>query len=676
MKNLLFILLTCVNAFGAGNSQIIRATAPLSLSSGVMSIPVATSSVNGYLSSANWSTFNGKLSGTLLTTKGDLMCYGTVASRLPVGTDGQILTADSTQSLGVKWAAAATGITSLNGLTAGTQTFATPGTSGTAPAWSSVTSTHTLNIPLASASSVTAGLLSNSDYSTFNGKQTSGSYITALTSDVTAAGPGSAAATVATVGGSSAANVHAAELLANAATNLNTVSTIVKRDSSGNFTAGTITASVTGHASLDLPLTGGTMTGAIVEATNGTASAPSLGAGTGGLYFDSSNNVYMTASGAELERWTSGQIIIGGTSSSFPQLSAGLLGVDSQLTSPLAGTTGSVGARVTLTGDTANANQAYGLYGAVRRVISTTAPTESASNYAGIYSDLAISVPSGQTFTHTGAGTGDAVAGVSSMIAVFPRKQGSGTLAISNASALRIGYTGTTANTGTNKYALLIDPVSGATNNYSIFAGTGTYHFDGLTASLPVQTDASKNLTSAAINLSGSQITGTLAATSMPALTGDVTTSAGAVATTVAKIQGTTVSGVTGTGNVVLSASPTMSGTTTMAAAVAPASYHLDAAEYDAGNSSTTQTITWSNGSVQKSTLTGNVTYTFASPVTGGAYLLKVATGAGSFTATWPAAVKWSGGTAPTITVTASKVDLINFYYDGTTYYGSYTQNY
>lgn len=64
-----------------------------------------------------------------------------------------------------------------------------------------------------------------------------GSGITALTGDVTASGTGSVAATVALVAGSSAANVHAAELLANAATSANTASTIVKRDASGAFIA-------------------------------------------------------------------------------------------------------------------------------------------------------------------------------------------------------------------------------------------------------------------------------------------------------------------------------------------------------------------------------------------------------------------------------------------------------
>jgi hypothetical protein len=58
-----------------------------------------------------------------------------------------------------------------------------------------------------------------------------------------------AATAVSLVGGSSATNVHSAELLANAATNLNTASTIVKRDGSGNFSAGTVTAALTGNAS-------------------------------------------------------------------------------------------------------------------------------------------------------------------------------------------------------------------------------------------------------------------------------------------------------------------------------------------------------------------------------------------------------------------------------------------
>ena len=51
---------------------------------------------------------------------------------------------------------------------------------------------------------------------------------------------------VAKVGGSTASAVNAATLLANNATENNTISTIVKRDANGNFSAGTITADVIG----------------------------------------------------------------------------------------------------------------------------------------------------------------------------------------------------------------------------------------------------------------------------------------------------------------------------------------------------------------------------------------------------------------------------------------------
>lgn len=54
-------------------------------------------------------------------------------------------------------------------------------------------------LSLALASTSTTGALSSTDWNTFNGKQASGNYITALTGDATAAGPGSVALTLATV---------------------------------------------------------------------------------------------------------------------------------------------------------------------------------------------------------------------------------------------------------------------------------------------------------------------------------------------------------------------------------------------------------------------------------------------------------------------------------------------
>ena len=48
-----------------------------------------------------------------LTTKGDVYGYDTADARIPVGSDGQVLTADSTQTLGVKWAAGGGGATGV-----------------------------------------------------------------------------------------------------------------------------------------------------------------------------------------------------------------------------------------------------------------------------------------------------------------------------------------------------------------------------------------------------------------------------------------------------------------------------------------------------------------------------------------------------------------------------------
>jgi hypothetical protein len=92
--------------------------------------------------------------------------------------------------------------------------------------------------------------------------------ITDLTGDVTATGPGSSAATVVQVGGKLAAAIATSVNDTLAATAINTASTIVKRDSSGNFAAGTITGNVTGTAA--------NVTGIVAKANGGTGADNSL----------------------------------------------------------------------------------------------------------------------------------------------------------------------------------------------------------------------------------------------------------------------------------------------------------------------------------------------------------------------------------------------------------------
>lgn len=128
-----------------------------------LSIGNTTNSYKAILNASNITTadktfaFNNR-SGTLA-----LEDSVSLLAMLPsvAGNNGKFL---STNGLALSWeATAASGLTSLNGLSASVQTFVI-GTSGTAVNWSSTGSIHTLNIPMASTASVIGGLLSNADY--------------------------------------------------------------------------------------------------------------------------------------------------------------------------------------------------------------------------------------------------------------------------------------------------------------------------------------------------------------------------------------------------------------------------------------------------------------------------------------------------------------------------------
>ena len=94
-------------------------------------------------------------------------------------------------------------------------------------------------------------------------------------------------------------------------------------------------------------------------------------------------------------------------------------------------------------------------------------------------------------------------------------------------------------------------------------------------------------------------------------------------------------------------------------------------------NSSTAITLDLANGTVQIITLTGSATITMPTATSGKSFIMYLKQdGTGSRTVTW-STVKWAGGTAPTITATASKQDIYSFFADGTNWYGvTVGQNY
>lgn len=288
--------------FTAARAQsAVSATAPIVDTAGVFSIPASTSSTDGYLTASNFTVFNNKQNA---------LTFGTISDS---SSDGITVTG---------------GINAIIG-------------SG-------------VSISQQGSSSSTNGYLSSGDWTTFNSKQSAGSYITALTGGVSASGPGIVSATVNSVGGSTASSVNAATVLANAATNINTGSTIVLRDGSGNFLAGTITANLNGATSGGaVTVTGGT------AATNGNGGQATISGAAGNGTSTGGNGGQVSvnggnANGNNTQNNSGGNVSIqagnsiGSSTGGTINLSSGTGGIGT-------GTSGATGGTTTINGGTGGA---------------------------------------------------------------------------------------------------------------------------------------------------------------------------------------------------------------------------------------------------------------------------------------------------------------------------------
>ena len=127
-----------------------------------------------------------------------------------------------------------------------------------------------------------------------------------------------------------------------------------------------------------------------------------------------------------------------------------------------------------------------------------------------------------------------------------------------------------------------------------------------------------------------------------------------------------TIGSTTGSGAIVLQTTPSITtpvitGYTETAPSIA--------------NSSTAVTISLASGTVLSYTLTGNCTFTMPTATSGTSFIVKlIQDGTGSRTATFTG-VKWPGGTAPTITTTATTgLDILSFVCINSVWYGTFAQ--
>lgn len=73
-------------------------------------------------------------------------------------------------------------------------------------------------------------------------------------------------------------------------------------------------------------------------------------------------------------------------------------------------------------------------------------------------------------------------------------------------------------------------------------------------------------------------------------------------------------------------------------------------------------TIDWTNGNVQRCTITTTTTISFTNPVVGAVLILEVLMdGSGGHTTTFNGSIVWGGGTAPTVTNVANRKDVFGF---------------
>ncbi len=247
-------------------------------------------------------------------------------------------------------------------------------------------------IQVKQSSTSVSGYLSNTDWNTFNGKQAAGSYITALTGDVTASGPGSVAATLAATSNATLTTLSGLTTAASLAT----VGTIT----SGTWN-GTTVAVNHGGTGLATLTTGNVILGA------GTSTPTFVAPSTSGNVLTSNGSTWVSSASTgpnfNSELWVSGASNASGGNDSVSYATTQI----------------STGSNITYTRDTVNGDKFLFPNGGVFACSGSVSGTQSAGFTLNIYATGGIrALTAAQVVAISG---GDSASGADSFFSVTMR---------------------------------------------------------------------------------------------------------------------------------------------------------------------------------------------------------------------------------------------------------------
>jgi len=650
-----------------GTVTSVTGTAPIASSGGAtpaISISQATTSTNGYLSSTDWNTFNGKQpAGTYVTSVGATSPVTSSGGTTPTIAMPAATTSVSGYLTSTDW-------TTFNNKGSGTVTNVsalTLGTTGTDLSSSVATGTTTpvitLNVPTASATN--RGVLSSTDWTTFNNKGSGTVTSVSWTGGIVSVGT-STTTPAFTIAGTSGGIPY--------------------------FSSGTTWASSAALASNALVIGGGAgvapstlaSTGTTTTVLHGNASgAPTFGAVS--LTADVSGTLPSTNGGTGTATTAVGDLLQGGATNTWTKLSAvatgnalisggittasswGKIGLTTHVTGILPVANG--GTNASAAGITAFNNiTGYTASGATgttsTNLVFSTAPTftttiDGGATFGAFGSSTALTMG----YTGTGA-TSTTNISTAALTGAFTKTINIGTNGTTGSTtAINIGTSvgSTTTITGTVSLGTALPIASGGTNSTATPTAGGAGYGTGTAHAYTAAGTSGQPLISAG---SSAPAFGTLA-----------------LGTANTNVSGTLTVTNGGTGASTLTGIIKGTGTTAMVAATAGTDYvapgtatNFTAQQYF-GTSTLTDgaTISWAANTQQVATVTIAGNRTMAAPtglVSGAFYALNVIQDAtGSRTMTWNTVFKWTGGTAPTLSTAANAKDFFVFRSDGTNLY-------